>query len=41
MNPGTLSLVIFAVFGFGLTGLVIWLERRFQQRSKDQDRSPD
>lgn len=32
MNPGTLSLVILAVLGFGLVGTAAWFEFRFQQR---------
>ncbi len=36
MNPGTLSIVLLAEIGFGLTGLVAWLERGFQKRSKGQ-----
>lgn len=41
MNPGTLSIVLLAVIGLGLTGLAAWLERRFRESPEHQDRTPD
>ncbi len=40
MNPGTLSIVILALFGFGLTGAVAWLRHGSRKQPQRQDESP-
>jgi hypothetical protein len=37
MNAGTLSILLLAVFGFGLSGVVLWLRHEPRKRPERED----